>query len=132
VYAATNNGGPYKLTGTNISGLILTNTGLTNGVLYYYHVTATNAFGVSDVSMPASARPTSSGVPHLNSSLGSGQFTLGWPVDHTGWRLLMQTNSLAQGLGTNWMTVAGSTNFDLMNLPFSNAYGSVFFRLVYP
>jgi hypothetical protein len=53
---------------------------------------------------------------------------LSWPADHTGWRLQMQTNSL----GTNWVTVAGSTNNSQVILPINPTNGGAFFRLVYP
>jgi hypothetical protein len=58
--------------------------------------------------------------------------TLNWPSDHIGWRLQVQTNELAQGLGTNWADVAGSTGTNQMNIPINPASSSVFFRLIYP
>ena len=58
--------------------------------------------------------------------------TLGWPGDHIGWRLQVQTNDLAQGLGTNWADVAGSTVTNQMNMPIDPASSAVFFRLIYP
>jgi hypothetical protein len=132
VYQSSTNGGPYKLIGTNVSSLTLTNTGLTNGQMYYYNVTATNAFGVSDVSLQVSARPTSFAVSQLAYTTAPGQINLSWPTDRTGWRLQMQANSLTQGLGTNWVTVDGSTNSNQMSLPMNTANSSVFYRLVYP
>ena len=132
VSQSTNSGGPYKVVGANVSSLAFTNTGLTNGLNYFYLVSATNAFGSSDVSAPVSARPVSVAVPQLGFGTSiAGQINLNWPSDHTGWRLQMQTNSLAQGLGTNWVTVASSTNSNQLSLPVSPA-GGAFFRLVYP
>ncbi|MBW8865105.1 MAG: autotransporter-associated beta strand repeat-containing protein, partial [Verrucomicrobia bacterium] len=58
--------------------------------------------------------------------------TLNWPMDHTGWRLQVQTNSLSNGLGGNWTDVAGSTATNQIIIPVSNANGSVFYRMVYP
>ena len=135
VYQSTNSGGPFKLVGTNVSSLSWTNTGLTNGLTYYYNLTATNAYGVSDVSPQASARPTSTTVVPLTFSLSPGQISLGWPANHTGWRLLVQTNTLVQGLGTNWWTLANSSSTNSFVLPLSltnRSVCSVFFRLVYP
>ena len=57
---------------------------------------------------------------------------LSWPQDHLGWRLQIQTNTLASGLGTNWATVGNSTNFNSANIPTVATNGSVFLRLVYP
>lgn len=47
-------------------------------------------------------------------------------------RLEVQTNSLAAGLGTNWVTVDGSTGTNQMIIPLNTTNGSVFYRLVYP
>ena len=58
--------------------------------------------------------------------------TLSWPADHTGWTLQVQTNSPNSGLGTNWVTVAGSVATNQLNLPVNPASGSVFYRLTYP
>ncbi len=57
---------------------------------------------------------------------------LSWPADHTGWRLQVQTNSLAQGLGTNWTDVPNATNTNQITLPLSTTNGAVFFRMVFP
>ncbi len=132
VQQSTTNGGPYKIAGANVSSATFTNSGLTNGVMYYYTVSATNAFGSSAVSTQVSARPTSTAVPQLGSGVSAGQITLSWPSDHTGWSLQTQTNSLAQGLGTNWVTVSGSASTNQMILPVNPTNGSAFFRLVYP
>jgi hypothetical protein len=65
-------------------------------------------------------------------SASGGNLTLSWPADHTGWRLQTQTNSLAVGLSTNWVTVANSTTTNQVVVPIVPANGSVFYRLIYP
>lgn len=65
-------------------------------------------------------------------SVTNGVLTLAWPADHTGWRLQVQTNPLANGLGTNWFTVPNSTNVDMENIPEDVKQGSIFYRMVYP
>ena len=48
----------------------------------------------------------------ITTALSGNTLTLSWPMDHTGWRLLVQTNNLAAGLSNNtndWTTVPGST-----------------------
>jgi alpha-D-xyloside xylohydrolase len=65
-------------------------------------------------------------------SVSGTNLTLSWPADHTGWRLQVQTNSLSVGLGTNWMTVANSTNIHQITIPMNTTNNSVFYRLVYP
>lgn len=58
--------------------------------------------------------------------------SLVWPADHQGWRLQTQTNSLNNGLGTNWVTVPNSTNVTGMLIPIAGNNGCVFFRLASP
>jgi autotransporter-associated beta strand protein len=62
------------------------------------------------------------------SQISSTKLVLNWPAGQ-GWTLQSQTNSLSNGLGTNWVNVSGATP------PFTNtinsANGSVFFRLKY-
>ncbi len=59
-------------------------------------------------------------------------FNLSWPIDHTGWRLQAQTNSLSVGLSTNWVTVANSVTTNRMTVTIDRTVGCVFYRLVYP
>jgi hypothetical protein len=66
------------------------------------------------------------------SSISGNQLTLTWPSDHTGWQLQVQTNSLSEGLGTNWVDVSGSTATDQVTIPMNPTNGCVFYRLVYP
>ncbi len=83
--------------------------------------------GTIDVVSLVSLVPT-----NLVFAVSGTNLTLSWPADHTGWRLQMQTNSLGQGLGTNWVTVTGSTNSNQAIIPIILANPSAFFRLVYP
>ncbi len=39
--------------------------------------------------------------PQFGFVVAGNQLQLNWPVDHTGWQLQSQTNSLAVGLDTN-------------------------------
>jgi hypothetical protein len=72
-------------------------------------------------------------VPAVTAVLaGSNQFQLSWPAINQGWRLETQTNSLATGLSTNWITVAGSAATNQVTLPIATTQSCVFFRLVYP
>jgi len=57
--------------------------------------------------------------------------TLAWPVDHIGWRLEAQTNSLPIGLSSNWVSL-GYQSTNVVNLPIVPVNGSVFYRLAYP
>ena len=68
----------------------------------------------------------------LGWQLNARQFQFTWPADHTGWRLQAQTNALGAGLGTNWVTVSGSTGTNAIAVPVGGTNGSVFFRLASP
>jgi autotransporter-associated beta strand protein len=69
---------------------------------------------------------------NITSSVSGNVLTLSWPADHTGWRLQVQTNSLATGLNTNWSDVAGSTSVNSVNVTLDPVNGAVFYRMVYP
>jgi hypothetical protein len=58
------------------------------------------------------------------------QLDISWPV--AGGRLQTQTNSLSLGLGTNWVTLAGSTSTNHVLVPIDPSNGSVFYRLAVP
>ena len=51
-----------------------------------------------------------------------------WPTNSGAFHLQTQTNSLAQGLGTNWVNVIGGSN-PPVNIRIGTTNGSVFFRL---
>jgi hypothetical protein len=124
-------GGGYVNIVTNAS-LTFTNTGLANGTLYYFVVSATNSFGESTNSTQVSARPTSSASVAMNAANAAGQLQISWPADHTGWQLQSQTNNLTSGLGTNWVNLPASMQTNQMTVPLNSTNGSVFFRLVRP
>jgi autotransporter-associated beta strand protein len=68
-------------------------------------------------------------------SVSGTNLTLSWPADHTGWRLLMQTNHLVNGISSNtndWGTVANSQQTNQIALPVNPTSSSEFYRLVYP
>jgi len=72
---------------------------------------------------------------NIVAALTNNVLTLSWPADHTGWRLLVQTNSLTTGLSSNtndWTPVAGSAAINQTNLQINPALPTEFYRLVYP
>jgi len=131
VKRATGQTGPYTAV-TNAIGTNFVNTGLVNGVLYYFAVSALNTAGESADSVPASARPVSALPTQLEIAADAGQMRLGWPQDHTGWLLQAQTNTPGVGIGTNWLTLQDSDQTNQFWFPFDTSIGSVFFRLVSP
>ncbi len=69
---------------------------------------------------------------HITAVVSGHVLMLSWPVDHLGWRVQVQTNSLAPGLSTNWVTLPGSDLVTSTNLIINPARGTVFYRMVYP
>ena len=89
--------------------------------------------GYSEISLFGVPTPVVATNPtNIMVQLAGETLTLGWPGDHIGWRLQVQTNDLAQGLGTNWADVAGSTGTNQMDMPINLASSAIFFRLIYP
>ena len=128
----TISGGSYTNFATGVTATSYLDPGLVNGTTYFYVVAATNAYGVSSNSAEASARPTSFAPTQLGFVSAGNQLQLNWAADHTGWQLQSQTNSLAAGLGTNWVNVAGSAQTNQATLTVNVTNGAVFFRLVRP
>jgi hypothetical protein len=131
IESSLTSGSGYTTIETNAS-LTFTNSGLNNGTLYYFVVTAVNAFGESTNSAEVSALPTSSAPTRLGFATLDNQLELNWPADHTGWQLQSQTDSLVSGLGTNWANVASLMQTNQITVPLNSTNGSVFFRLVRP
>ena len=68
----------------------------------------------------------------ITPAVGNGTLTLSWPPNQLGYRLEVQTNSLAVGLNTNWVTVPGSAGVTSVTVPVVPGNPTVFFRLVFP
>jgi fibronectin type 3 domain-containing protein len=126
-------GGNHAVVGNPVT-TNFTDTGLVNGTLYYYVVSAVNGGGESTNSTEVAVRPVSFTSTNLTYSINAGQLQLMWPQSHTGWRLQSQTNPVGSGLGTNWVNVSSNVvvNTNQLAMPISSTNGSVFFRLVYP
>ena len=134
--------------------LVVTNTSgaaFTNGATYKLYA-ATNYSGAFSAIVPASP---GAGLAWITTNLAvngtlsvgvgistnavpltwlhnGGTLTLSWPSDHIGWRLQCQTNTLAVGISTNWVTVPGSTATNYLALPISTTDPTIFYRLIYP
>jgi len=85
---------------------------------------------IAVISVPVNTTPT-----NITVLASGGNLLLSWPADHTGWRLLVQTNHLASGISSNtndWMTVPGSTGTNQSTVPIDATMPAEFYRLVYP
>ncbi|HEX7652060.1 MAG TPA: carbohydrate-binding protein, partial [Verrucomicrobiae bacterium] len=128
---AGTSGGPYTLVAANLGDTNYTDTAVNAGVPDYYVVAATNAYGEGPVTQEMMVRPVAFAPPVLMVQTVNGSRQVSWPADHTGWRLQLQTNDLLNGLGTNWLTVSGSTATNQLALPAAGS-PSGFYRLIYP
>ena len=72
---------------------------------------------------------------NITATVSGNTLNLAWPADHTGWRLLAETNSLAVGLNPNtnaWFAVPGSASVNSESITMDPNQATVFYRLVYP
>jgi hypothetical protein len=95
----------------------------------------TNTLSVDGTLRIAVAAGPATNPTNITVGVVGNTLTLTWPVDHIGWRLLVQTNQLAGGISSNsndWSTVAGSTELDQISLDIDPLKPSEFYRLVYP
>lgn len=136
IYRSTNSGGSYSLIASNLESAAFTNTNVTAGVTYYYVVTAMDwvgyesAYSTQRSAVPSAPLPTT--PTNRNFSISNNTLVLNWPSNYTGWLLQVQTNTLAQGLGTNWTTVSGSQSNSLFLTPINSTNPAVFCRLKLP
>jgi len=80
-------------------------------------------------SAPSVTPPTT--PTNLIFTVSNNGLTLSWPANYLGWVLQAQTNPLTTGLGTNWVTVPGSSLVTTTNVPLVATNPAVFYRLMY-
>ncbi len=109
------------------------NPAATNGVVL--QVTAQDGVTVQTYTVNVTQLPNQSTQPMLTNSVSNGTLSLSWGLDRLGYRLLMQTNNLNQGVSItpgDWDTVSGSTTTNLMAIPIVTTNLDEYYRLVYP
>jgi hypothetical protein len=122
---------------TNASGILNAGLSYPNVPLSWngdqLEVTVSNAIGsistlvTVTITNTVNLNPTNIVTTQTNNLL-----YLHWPLDHTGWTLQAQTNSVSVGMNTNWVNVSGSATTNEIAVPVNPANGCVFYRLVYP
>jgi hypothetical protein len=89
-----------------------------------YSVIVAGANGsVTNIAVLTATNPTT-----LTAQISNSTLVLNWPSDHIGWRLQSQTGVL----GTNWFSIAGSTDTNRWAAVVSPMTQAEFFRLVHP
>ncbi len=77
----------------------------------------------------ASVVSTAPSNPPISVSVSGTQLTLSWPAAYLGYTLQAQTNTIARGLWTNWVDVAGSSSSTQSVMTINRTNGAVFYRL---
>jgi autotransporter-associated beta strand protein len=113
------------LAGAGVTGLNLSMPANTAAVL-------TNDAGNSWIALKVINLSVNTNVIGIATAVVGGGLQLSWPADHIGWSLQSQTDPLNTGLGTNWVTLSGSSSTNQTTIPINPTSGSVFYRLVYP
>ena len=131
---ATVSGGPYTPVTNGLTGASFTDTGLINGLTYYYVVTATNQAGLGLPSAEVSATPhgtVSSTGTNITTTVTGKTMMLSWPASYLNW--ILQTNGGNLGDPLGWGDVPGSGTNDQLLFPVGNAaIPAQFFRLRHP
>jgi len=131
--------GSYKLISTNVNGsgfisgstlpsVAVSGSGVAAGATCLLQLIAGELYLV--VSSTINTTP-----PVLTNNVKNGSLKLAWPSDHTGWRLLVQTNNLAKGISLNtndWAAVPGSSTTNQVSIPLNATNPAEFYRLLYP
>ena len=121
--------------------------GVANGSGWvFFDITTNGTYAVSAAELPGSTAVGIAGLtfdsyvtssnssmaqvslPNLSSKITSNKITLSWPSSFLGWSLQMQTNSLASGLGTNWITIPGCETMTTTDMPVTAP--AAFYRLI--
>ena len=125
VKRSTSNGGPYAYI-TNVATSGCVDLGLTNGIAYYYVVSALNPAGESANSIQTMVLP----LPTLNLVLTESNLTLSWPLASAGFTLQSRTN-LLWGAWENVTSPAPQISGDKWQviLPPPNLGDGTFYRL---
>ncbi len=115
------------------SASLLLSQGVTNAVRVL--VLAQDGVATNRYTVNVTLQPNQGACKLTNSVSGGTNLVLNWPADHTGYRLLVQTNHLSDGVSGNpndWGAVPGSAATNTLSLPILRTNVSQYYQLVYP
>lgn len=124
-------GGPYMPITNGFVGASFVDSAVTNGITYYYILTATNQFGESLPSPEVSATPVPSTGAKLSARLTASKLTVSWPSTYVGW--ILQTNAIDLKNAAAWHDAPGSlTNSQMTFSTDDPTIPTEYFRLRHP
>ncbi|HEY1719301.1 MAG TPA: autotransporter-associated beta strand repeat-containing protein [Verrucomicrobiae bacterium] len=127
------NGSTFKLFSQGVTGfssVTLPATDPTHTKTYVW-ANSLGASGTIQLTGGGAASAVNTTPTNIVASVSGNTLTLSWPADHTGWTLEAQTNSLAVGINTNWVPIAGSSSTNEVSMTIDPNNGVVFYRLIY-
>jgi fibronectin type 3 domain-containing protein len=126
IYRSTTSGGPYTLVATGILPSRFIDTGLTNGVPYYYVVSAVSAAGEGRPSAEVSATPAAPAMPAAPTSLtaaaGNGVVILNWTASSGALSYNVKRATVSAGPYTTVASLLPTTSFIDRGLSNGTAY----------
>jgi hypothetical protein len=131
--------GSYKLisagAGGSVAGTVPTSVAVTGNGMGAGGTASLNLAGSELYLNVAGAATVNTNPTNITYSVSGSALTLGWPADHTGWRLLVQTNNLNLGISLNtndWAVYPGSAATNAVIITIDPSKKTEFYRLVYP
>jgi len=118
-------GGPFSTLATGLIATNYTDAAITNGVTYYYVVSASNTIGQSPNSDPASATPP---LPNVTVGLSGTDLTLSWPATATHFNLY-GTSNLTPPIAWSPVTNGVQYSSGILSVTLPTIEGNQFFRL---
>jgi len=118
-------GGPFTTIATGITGTNHIDTAVTNGLIYYYFVTATNSYGESDNSNQASAPVP---FPKLSLTASLSNVQLSWPASASVMAVSSATN-LSPPIVWSTITNAATNQGGIWTMSLPRDRVTFFFRL---
>lgn len=127
VYRSTTSGGGYIAIASGLETNAYTDDSVETNTTYYYVVTANDtSSNESDTSSEAMAVFQPVAPPELSILIQSGNLSLSWPINYTGWQLMSRTNLLTG----DWELVPGSDTTNVFED--TTTMDRIFYQLVNP